>query len=101
MLAVAIDTADKQNRHGVTRDLSATGLLVVTPSSFKLGDRVEVRVHAGGDGLSAIGHVARIDENPVSSPELWRWRVGIALEHPLPPDFVEQGARVSGRTKVA
>lgn len=101
VLAVAIDTADKQNRHGVTRDLSATGLLVVTPSTFKLGDRVEVRVHAGGDGLSAVGHVARIDENPVSSPELWRWRVGIALERPLPPDFVERGARVSGRTRVA
>lgn len=101
VLAVAIDTPEKQNRHGVTRDLSATGLLVVTPSAFKLGDRVAVKVHAAGDGMAAIGHVARVDENPVSSPELWRWRVGIELDEPLPAGFVEHGARVSGRIKVA
>jgi len=95
VLAVALDTTDKQNRHGVTRDLSTTGLLVVTPSSFKRGDKVQVTVHAGGEDLAVTGHVARVDENPVSSPELWRWRVGIELEAPLPSAFVERGVRVS------
>lgn len=101
VLAVALDTDEKHGRHGVTRDLSENGLLVVTPSAFKPGDRVTVTVHAGGEGVAAIGHVARIDENPISSPELWRWRVGIALDGPLPPEFVEHGSRVSGRFKTS
>jgi hypothetical protein len=87
VLAVGLETNEKQGRHGVTRDLSAKGLLVVTASTFKLGDRVEVTVHAGSEGLNVIGHVRRVDENPVSSPELWRWRVGIELDAPLPRDF--------------
>lgn len=99
VLAVALDTQDKQGRHGVTRDLSEKGLLVITPSSFKRGDRVQVRVHAGGDGVNVSGLVARVDENPISSPELWRWRIGIELDSPLPTDFVEAGLRVSRRMK--
>lgn len=95
VLAVALDTTEKQNRHGVTRDLSTKGLLVVTPSAFKRGDKVQVTVHAGGEDVAVVGHVARVDENPVSSPELWRWRVGIELEAALPSDFVERGIRVS------
>ena len=99
VLAVALDTQDKQGRHGVTRDLSEKGLLVVTPSTFKRGDRVQVTVHAGGEDVNVSGQVARVDENPISSPELWRWRVGIELDSPLPADFVEQGLRVSRRVK--
>lgn len=101
VLAVALDSPEKQGRHGVTRDVSESGLLVVTPSAFRLGDRVQVTVHAGGEDRAAAGRVARIDENPVSSPELWRWRVGIALDEPLPRDFVEKGAKVSARFKTS
>jgi hypothetical protein len=74
-------------------------LLVVTPSNFKRGDRVQVRVHAGTDDMNVSGQVMRVDENPISSPELWRWRVGIELDAPLPTDFVERGLRVSRRLK--
>src|SRR5262245_3975092 len=91
VLAVGLDTKEKQGRHGVTRDLSENGLLVVTPSSFKRGDRVSVTVHAGGEDMNVSGQVMRVDENPISSPELWRWRVGIELDAPLPNDFVERG----------
>jgi hypothetical protein len=97
VLAVGLDTDKKQGRHGVTRDLSDTGLLVVTPSSFKPGDRVRVTVHACGEDVNVSGVVARVEENPVSSPELWRWRVGIALDTPLPSDFVERGLRQQER----
>lgn len=99
VLAVALDTQEKQGRHGVTRDLSEKGLLVVTPSAFKRGDRVHVTVHAGHEDVNVSGQVARVDENPISSPELWRWRVGIELDAPLPAEFVERGLRVSRRMK--
>jgi hypothetical protein len=99
VLAVALDTQEKHGRHGVTRDLSEKGLLVVTPSTFKPGDRVTVTVHAAGEGVNVSGQVKRVDENPISSPELWRWRVGIELDKPLPTDFVERGLRISRRFK--
>ena len=99
VLAVALDTQEKHGRHGVTRDLSEKGLLVVTPSTFKRGDRVQVKVHAGGEDVNVSGQVMRVDENPISSPELWRWRIGIELDSPLPTDFVERGLRVSRRVK--
>lgn len=99
VLAVALDTNEKVGRHGVTRDLSEKGLLIVTPSTFKRGDRVQVKVHAGGEDVAVSGQVMRVDENPISSPELWRWRIGVELDSPLPSDFVERGLRVSRRLK--
>jgi hypothetical protein len=76
----------------VTRDLSAKGLLIVTPSRFKKGDRLKIKVHAGKFGLDVAGIVARVDENPISSPELWRYRVGIELDEPLPVTLIPNKA---------
>jgi hypothetical protein len=101
VLAVGLETARKRGRHGVTRDLSARGLLVITPSAFVCGERVEITlvqagmqagmqagVHGGAVLRSLSGHVARVDENAISSPELWRYRIGIELDEPLPPELL-------------
>lgn len=90
VLAVSLDTEDRTGRHGVTRDLSAKGLLIVTPSRFSPGERVGVKVLAGGIETSARGRIARVEQNPISSPELWRYRVGVALEDTMPMDLIEQ-----------
>lgn len=86
VLSVDLASDTKGGRLGVTRDLSATGLLIVTPSHFTKGDRLKIKVHAGGSevGVDVCGRVTRVDENPISSPELWRYRVGIELDNPLP-----------------
>ncbi len=91
VLAVGLASEVKAGRHGVTRDLSTNGLLIVTPSHFTKGDRLKITVHAreGGGDLDVEGRVARVDENPISSPELWRYRVGIELDQPLPTDLVD------------
>lgn len=89
IMAVALASATKDGRHGVTRDISAKGLLVVTPSHFSKGDRLKITMHAGDVGVDVSGRVARVDENPISSPELWRYRVGIELDEPLPSSFTE------------
>lgn len=90
VLAVALESDSKPARHGVTRDLSATGLLIVTPSHFAKGDRLKIKLHAGAGGVDVVGHVARVDENPISSPELWRYRVGVVLEQPLASSVVAE-----------
>lgn len=89
VLAVALESETKGGRHGVTRDLSSKGLLVVTPSRFAKGDRLRIKLHGRGQaGVDVIGRVTRVDENPISSPELWRYRVGVELDEPLPPSLV-------------
>jgi hypothetical protein len=93
VLAVALESETKDGRHGVTRDISTKGLLVVTPSHFEKGDRLKIKVHAGEVGVDVSGRVARVAENPISSPELWRYRVGIELDEPLPSSLMETGFR--------
>jgi hypothetical protein len=95
VLAVGLDSETKGGRHGVTRDLSAKGLLVVTPSRFTKGDRLKIKVHAGDRGVDVFGRVTRVDENPISSPELWRYRVGVELDEPLPTMLVDRTSRPS------
>lgn len=95
VFTVNLESETKGLRHGVTRDLSEKGLLVVTPTRFAKGDRLKINIQqTRPDGmmeaLDVIGRVTRVDENPISSPELWRYRVGVALDEPLPPRFVSQ-----------
>lgn len=93
VLAVGLASDAKAGRHGVTRDLSEKGLLVVTPSHFVKGDRLKITVHAADGGVDVEGRVARVDENPISSPELWRYRVGIELDGPLPNALADAVAK--------
>lgn len=89
VLAVGLASDIKANRHGVTRDFSDNGLLIVTPSHFAKGDTLTITVHTGEKSVDVHGRVARVDENPISSPELWRYRVGIELAEPLPEGVVD------------
>lgn len=89
VLAVGLASEVKPGRHGVTRDLSANGLLIVTPSHFTKGDTLKITVHTGEQSVDIEGRVARVDENPISSPELWRYRVGVELAEPLPNGIVD------------
>ena len=89
VMAVALESETKAGRHGVTRDLSTRGLLIVTPSHFTKGDRLKIKVHgSAGADVDVEGRVTRVDENPISSPELWRYRVGVELDAPLPVSIV-------------
>jgi hypothetical protein len=92
VLAVGLASDTKGGRHGVTRDLSAKGLLIVTPSHFVKGDRLKIKVHAGDHDMDVVGRVTRVDENPISSPELWRYRLGVELEQPLPLSLADEPA---------
>jgi hypothetical protein len=82
--AVEMSSDAKRGRCGVTRNASHQGLLVITPSRFHENDRLELAVHADGIAAKVTGRIVRIDENPPRSPELWRYRLGVELEQPLP-----------------
>lgn len=101
VFAVKIDSDKRRGRLGVVRDASEKGILIVTPSSFQPGERLNLTVFAGDEEFEVSGTVARLDENDVSSSEPWRWRVAISLEQSLPPIVVEEGARNHGRLRAA
>lgn len=86
--AVQISSPAKRMRCGVTRNASRQGLLVVTPSRFQPSDALELALHADGFCAQVKGRVVRVDENPVSSSELWRYRLAVALDEPLPAELL-------------
>jgi hypothetical protein len=86
--AVELSSSVKRGRCGVTRNASPSGLLIVTPSRFRRDDRLELAVHA--DGISHLaGRIVRIDENSPRSSELWRYRLAVALDEPMPGQLLE------------
>jgi len=83
--ALEIDTDTRKNRIGVTRDASDRGLLLASPSRFELGEKLTVRLLlSDGQCHVAKGFVARVEVNPPSSPEPWRYKVAVTLDASIP-----------------
>lgn len=93
VFAVRLHSEARPERLGVVRDTSEQGLLVVTPSAFKPGERLELTVFAGDESYDLSGVVSRVSENEPDSAETWRWRVGIALDQVLPQVVIEAGEK--------
>ncbi len=89
ILAVEMSSDAKRGRCGVTRNASPFGLLVVTPSRFSLGERIELAVHLPGIAQRAKGRVVRVEENTPGSAEVWRYRYAIELDGALPDALLE------------
>jgi hypothetical protein len=85
--------------HGVTRNVSGTGLLIATRAKFLAGDRLELTIHAKSGSFKTAGRVIRVDETGPDEP--WRYRVAVHLDEPVPENVVEDGiasaARLLGR----
>jgi hypothetical protein len=90
--AVELSSVAKPRRCGVTRNASDKGLLIVTPSRFAEGDRLDVSVYLRGAAAKVTGHVVRVDVNPATSNELWRYRLAVALDEPLPADLLDDAS---------
>jgi hypothetical protein len=86
--AVELSSDEKRGRCGVTRNASDRGLLIVTPSKFHAEERIELAVHAENAAAKLRGRVVRVDENSSRSPEVWRYRLAVELEEPLPSELL-------------
>jgi hypothetical protein len=86
--AVELSSEAKRGRCGVTRNASDRGLLIVTPSRFQPDDVLELSVHAENQSARLRGRIVRIDENSMRSPELWRYRLAVELDEPLPSELL-------------
>lgn len=90
VLAVELSSKDKPQRCGVTRNASEKGLLVVTPSRFAVGDDLSVSVMLGETRGEVAGRVVRVEENPASSDEVWRYRLALELDEALPEKLLAE-----------
>jgi hypothetical protein len=85
VLAVGIDGQVRKHRFGISRDTSATGMLLATPSRFEVGEELALTVFLGvHEQRSVRGRVIRVETNPLKSSEPWRYRLALAYAEPSP-----------------
>ena len=94
-LAVELSSKAKPGRCGVTRNASGKGLLIVTPSRFDVGEKLELSVHIGSQSGRASARVVRVEENGRDSSEMWRYRLAVELDGTLPESLIDE-ARARG-----
>ena len=84
-LGAEIETEAGRVRSAITRDASATGLLLLTRSTLSPGAAVRVRIFLPGNDPPhlATGRVVRSE--PLSAEErgLWSQKVAIAFDQPV------------------
>ncbi len=84
---VQIDTVERKERLGVTKDVSRSGTLLVSNSKFEVGERVQVTLHLSMDEADAHtidGSVVRVVK---LGPEYgWRFAMAVQFDSPLPVD---------------
>lgn len=70
----------------VTHDASQHGLLVVAASTLDIGAEVTVAVQPpdGGEQLTVVGRVVRVEENEADPNGLWPHRIAIAFDSARP-----------------
>lgn len=82
--AVILDSATRQGRVGVTRNVSTQGILLNTPSRFAVGDELRVSVLGGAAHPQlAKGRVVRVEETAPTGTDPWRYRLAVALDEQL------------------
>ncbi len=84
--AIAIDTADRENRIGVTRNLSASGVMFHTASRFEIGDKLDVTFR--GPPVIPIdtrvrGRVVRVLHDVKESGMLFPHVIAVKFDEPL------------------
>lgn len=71
-------------RSAITRDVSASGLLLLTRAKLEVGETVRVRVYLPGEERvprRVKGRVVRLEKLDPSEQGMWRTKVAVALEH--------------------
>ena len=85
VVVVQIDSEQRKERIGVTRDVSTSGTLLLSNSKFELGERLEVTFHVSSDPSGVRkehGEVVRVDK--LESGRQWRYATALRFDRPMP-----------------
>lgn len=84
---VGIDSSDRAERVGVTRDLSAKGALFHSASRYRPGEQVSLRFRdpISEQELEGVGaRVVRTDIEPIEKGSFFCHLIAVEFEEPLP-----------------
>lgn len=82
-IGAEIDASGGPVRSAITRDGSATGLLLLTRAKLEVGQRVRINVFLN-EGEQKSVHARVVRQEPLDSEEnvLWREKVAVEIEEP-------------------
>jgi PilZ domain len=84
-IGAEIDGGNGPVRAAITRDGSATGILLLTRAPLTVGQRVELKVFfVEGESHIVTGKVVRQEPLDHDENTLWRTKVGVAMDAPDP-----------------
>ncbi|MGZ3419676.1 MAG: PilZ domain-containing protein [Polyangiales bacterium] len=100
-LAAEIETKDGRVRSAVSRDASATGLLLLTRGELTAGETVKLhilRADQNAEPIQASGKVIRSEPLDEEEALIWRHKLAIALEDP-PEALIDEMKLFSAKQK--
>ncbi|MGC4117683.1 MAG: PilZ domain-containing protein [Myxococcales bacterium] len=85
VVPVQIDSSERKERLGVTRDVSHSGTLFLSNSKFAIGEKLQVTFFVSSEsqtGHKTEGEVVRVEQ--LSSGLQWRYAMALRFNKPLP-----------------
>jgi hypothetical protein len=74
-----LETAEGKSSIAITRDVSASGLLVLSRRVLEIGDTVSFQVIWDGEQITLRGKVVRQEPLAPGESDLWRCKVALAM----------------------
>jgi hypothetical protein len=100
-LAAEIETKDGRLRSAVSRDASATGLLLLTRGELAAGETIKLhvlRADQSAEPIEATGKVIRSEPLDEEEALIWRHKLAVALVDP-PQSLIEEMKLFSDKQK--
>lgn len=79
-ISAALETSKGRTTIAITRDVSTTGVLILTRAALEIGEVVKLTAALGDAQHALSGTVVRVE--PVDDHELWRHKAAIAIDDP-------------------
>lgn len=79
-IGAEIDTGDGPVRSAITRDGSATGLLLLTRAKLEVGQEIKINVFLSeGESRTVVARVVRQDPLDAEENALWRQKMAVEM----------------------
>jgi len=85
-----IDSDDRKDRFGITRNISTLGVQFHSPSSYEIGDRLDLSLYGLGSATvdaRSTGTVVRVERNTWDPQSVFPHITAVHLDAEIPSDF--------------
>ena len=81
-ISAALETSTGRSTIAITRDISTTGVLILTRLPLEVGEIVKLTAVVGGAQHTLSAKVVRVE--PLEAHELWRYKAAITVDGAAP-----------------